>query len=72
MAQNASSRAADPAAAASALGQEIIADNSTAPQIFNVDGERLSARRCRVFGAPRLASPSWYRLAADGWLEVPR
>jgi hypothetical protein len=47
MPQNASARAADPGAAASALGQEIVADTSTPAQIFNPEGERLPDHRPR-------------------------
>jgi len=33
-------------------------------QLFDIDGHRLLLRRSSIAGAPRLASPSWYRLAA--------
>ena len=69
MPRNAGSRAADPAAAVSSLAKTSTAKYSTRAQLFNIDGERLPLRH-RVYGAPRLARPGWYRLVADRWAEV--
>jgi hypothetical protein len=69
MAGSAGSRAADPAAAVISLEEKITADTSTPTQLFNTEGERLLRGR-RLYGAPRLARPGWYRLAADRWQEV--
>jgi hypothetical protein len=68
------SPAADRAATVTcSLAKTSTTKHSTHPQIFNIDGERLANRRPRLIcGAPRLASPSWYRLAADRWQEVAR
>jgi len=73
MVQKAHAGAAHPGAAASCSGNDSAADTSRPAQIFNIDGERLPDRRPRrISGAPRLASPGWYRLAADRWQEVVR
>ena len=71
MAENTRSRAADPAAAVMFSGENST-EYSTRAQIFNIDGERLPSRRRLPYGAPRLAQPGWYRLAAARWLEVAR
>jgi hypothetical protein len=68
--RNATRRPGGGVSAASCFGNDSATDHSTTAQIFNTDGERLPLRRRLVYGAPRLASPSWYRLAADRWVEV--
>jgi hypothetical protein len=34
-------------------------------QVYDIDGHRLPLRRRLICGAPRLAQPGWYRLAAN-------
>jgi hypothetical protein len=70
--RNATRRPGGGVSAVTCLGKTVTANYSANAQIFNADGKRLPPRRRRVFGAPRLASPSWYRLAADWWLEAAR
>jgi hypothetical protein len=41
-------------------------------QLLDELGHRLPVRRSPVVGAPRLAQPSWHRLAANRWQEVVR
>jgi hypothetical protein len=67
--RNATRRPGGGVSAVSCSGNDSTAENSTAAQIFNTEGERLLLGR-RVYGAPRLAQPGWYRLAADRWQEV--
>jgi hypothetical protein len=69
------SPAADRAAAVTcSLAKASTTENSTQRcQVYDTDGHRLPPRRPRLIpGAPRRASPSWYRLAADRWVEVAR
>ena len=58
--------------AADISGVEIAAQNTTRPakvQIVDIDGHRLRPRHGeRIEGRPRLATPSWHRLAVDRWL----
>jgi hypothetical protein len=74
MAEHANARAADPGAAASALGQEIVAKHSASrQQVYDIDGHRLPPRRPGLIaGTPRRAVPGWHRLSADRWAEVAR
>ena len=70
--RNATRRPGGGVSAVGCSGNDSAADTSTQRQLFNIDGERLPDRRRRIYGAPRLAVPSWYRLAADRWAEVVR
>jgi hypothetical protein len=68
---NATRRPGRGVSAVSCSGNDSTVENSAAAQIFNIDGDPLPPRRLRrLCGAPRLAQPSWYRLAADRWREV--
>jgi hypothetical protein len=71
--RNATRRPGAGVSAVTCLGKTVITKYSASVQVFNIDGERLPPRRSRLIpGAPRLAAPSWYRLAADRWVEVAR
>lgn len=39
-------------------------------QLLDDLGHRLLPQRSPVVGAPRRATPGWYRLAADRWQEA--
>jgi len=61
------------APAADVLGDDRAAIDSRARpdcQILDSDGHRLPARRSAIVGQPKLARPSWHRLAAERWREA--
>ena len=70
--RNATRRPGGGASAVISLDETIATKYSTRiAQVYDCDGHRLPARpRCRVYGAPRLARPSWVRWAADRWCEA--
>lgn len=39
-------------------------------QVYDADGHTLLRRPGPIDGAPRRATPGWYRLAANRWAEV--
>ena len=47
-------------------------NSASTRQVLDVDGHRLPPNRHALLiqGGPRLARPSWYRLASDRWLEA--
>jgi len=73
MPENADAREAVPGAAAACTTKRTPHSSVPAavPQLYDSAGIRLPSRRSPIVGQPRLATPSWHRLAVERWAERP-